>query len=572
MIKSVRAYRDTLNEIEEGYIENDLSGKITWANKAMLKILGYPSDEYFGKNFRKFVDKEIADKIYSSYNQVYTTGIPIQGLIIGFERKDGTPRFIESSISLVKDSKGRLIGFRGVHRDITDRRNNEQKLAEHEALLGAIFQTVEDSIITVDTKITVTEVNNAAENLCGLTAKNTFGKPLSDCLSQCNRLCQEVLNETLREKKSIKDFQIDCRRKNLPNRTMMLRSFPLIYKDGRFSGAMLVIRDLTRVSDLEIELRERYKFQNIFSKSRKMQDIYTLVQNLADVETTVLITGETGTGKDLVARALHNSGRRAFKPLVIVNCSALSENLLESELFGHVKGAFTGALADKEGRFKAAHGGTIVLDEVGDIAPRIQLKLLRVLQEKEFERVGESKPTKVDVRIIGCTNQDLRQKIRNGEFRADFYYRLNVVEINLPALRERPEDIPILVENFIKVFKQKFGKKIDGMSNNVLALFKKYHWPGNVRELENSVEHAFVLCRGRTITPEDLPSELREDITIRLSAVGKQSPKVPQDIVVALNKTGWNIAKASRLLGITRPTLYRKVQEHGLKAPTDVNR
>ena len=275
-------------------------------------------------------------------------------------------------------------------------------------------------------------------------------------------------------------------------------------------GAVLVIRDITLLRDLERELRERHQFQNIIGRSKKMQDTYRLLEDLANLETTVLITGESGTGKELVARALHYSGQRAFKPFVTVSCSALAESLLESELFGHVRGAFTGAIRDKQGRFQAANGGTILLDEIGDISPLIQLKLLRVLQEKEIERVGESTPQKVDVRVIACTNKDLKEKVRRGEFRQDLYYRLKVVEVSLPPLRDRLEDLPLLVDHFCHSFNERFKKNIEGISNEVLGKFMDYPWPGNVRELEHVMEHAFVLCHGGVITLEHLPSEISD--------------------------------------------------------------
>jgi transcriptional regulator with PAS, ATPase and Fis domain len=352
---------------------------------------------------------------------------------------------------------------------------------------------------------------------------------------------------------------------------VVLTSSPLIDRDKKFVGAVLVIRDITRVTDLERELRERHKFHNIIGKSSKMQEIYRLLEDLADTDTTVLITGESGTGKELVGRALHYSGIRALKPLITVNCSALAENLLESELFGHIKGAFTGAIRDKVGRFQAADGGTILLDEIGDLSPRIQVKLLRVLEEKEFERVGDSTPIQVDVRVIASTNRNLREMVRLGKFREDLYYRLKVVEINLPPLRERREDIPLLADYFCNLFNKKFKKRIDGISDKVLRLFMQYPWPGNVRELEHAIEHAFVLCHGRTIMVDDLPSEIKEYSYSRIESPLPEDHAVDdsQEILRALNKTDWNKAKAARLLGVSRQTIYRKIEEYKLTKPTE---
>ena len=247
-------------------------------------------------------------------------------------------------------------------------------------------------------------------------------------------------------------------------------------------------------------------------------------------------------------------------PFVAVNCSALAESLLESELFGHVRGAFTGAIKDKQGRFEAANGGTIMLDEIGDISPLIQLKLFRVLQEKVFERVGESVPQKVDVRVIACTNKNLKAKVRRGEFREDLYYRLMIVEVALPPLRERMEDLPPLIDHFLHAFNERFQKDIEGVSQEVLNKFMLYSWPGNVRELEHTIEHAFILCRGKVITLEHLPTAIRDSIEAdKIKTNGKQYAKKftgKEKILEALDKTDGNKAKAARLLGINRRTLY----------------
>jgi two-component system response regulator HydG len=317
------------------------------------------------------------------------------------------------------------------------------------------------------------------------------------------------------------------------------------------------------LKDVERELRERNQFHKLIGRNKTMQDVYNLLEDLANLDTAVLVTGESGTGKELVAKALHYSGNRAFKPFIMVNCSALAESLLESELFGHVRGAFTGAIKDKQGRFSAADGGTLLLDEIGDISPLIQLKLLRVLQEKEFERVGESNTQKVDVRVIACTNKNLKEKVKRGEFRQDLYYRLKVVEVALPPLRERLEDLPLLVDHFRCAFNERFNKNIEGISNEVLSNFMDYTWPGNVRELEHVMEHAFVLCHERTITLKHLPADIRNykpsGGVVSRPKIQTKTPQGMEDVVNALNKTNWNKSKAARLLGISRQTIYRKI-------------
>ena len=301
-------------------------------------------------------------------------------------------------------------------------------------------------------------------------------------------------------------------------------------------------------------------------QSRKMRDIFALTRQLAAVDTTVLITGESGTGKELIAEALHALGPRAQKPLVKVNCSALAPTLLESELFGHVRGAFTGAVKDTVGRFQAAQGGTLFLDEIGDIPQSVQIRLLRFLEQKEYERVGDHATIRADVRVVAATNVHLMHKVREGLFREDLYYRLRVVEIALPPLRERAEDIPLLVEHFVRHFCGKFGKPISGVSGDMLSLFLRYPWPGNVRELKHALEHAAVLCQEGTISSAHLPPELADFAQSRGFDPFHPAPGGPGrgDLLEALNRTDWNKAKAARMLGVSRSTLYRKLLEFNI--------
>ncbi len=370
--------------------------------------------------------------------------------------------------------------------------------------LEAIFKSVKDSIITVDEDMVIIEINEAAKSICHLS-RNSIKKPFESLLTHCGGRCMDALAETVKGKKPIEIYHLECRHESCPQQVVTVNSYPLINNQGTFTGAVLVVRDETHLAGLEREMKERQRLHNIIGKSEKMQTIYSYIEDLADVQSTVLITGESGTGKELIAEALHFKGGRNHKPMVKVNCSALSDNLLESELFGHIKGSFTGAVKDRIGRFQMADGGTILLDEIGDMPPKIQVKLLRVLQEKTFERVGESTSIKVDVRVVACTNQDLREKIEQGEFREDLYYRLNVVEIYVSPLRERTEDIPVLIDHFVKKFNESINKNISGISTDVQKVFMDYSWPGNVRELEHALEHAFILCHQKTITLKHLP-------------------------------------------------------------------
>lgn len=448
--------------------------------------------------------------------------------------------------------------------------------------LEAIFSSVKDAIIAVDKELLIIEMNDAARSICNLS-HDSIGKAFNSTAKYCNGKCFDVLEETINKKQAIEVYRHECQLKERPQQVVTITSHPLlskiskttnpfsakneIYQDnaGIFSGVILVVRDETRLANLEHDLRERQQFHNIIGKSEKMQAIYSLIDNLVDVETTVLITGETGTGKELIADALHYRGSRCHKPLVKVNCSALSENLLESELFGHVKGAFSGAVQDRIGRFQRANGGTIFLDEIGDVSPRTQLQLLRVVQEKEFERVGDSTPIKVDVRIVAAANQSLLEKVSRGDFREDLYYRLKVVEVIMPPLRERKEDIPLLVNHFLNKFNKKLNKEIVAVSADVQKIFMDYFWPGNVRELEHTLEHAFIICRQNTITMDCLPLALKDFIGTKLYALGDPGADESHTILHALEKTSWNKARAARLLGMSRRTIYRKIEEFKLK-------
>jgi two-component system response regulator AtoC len=313
---------------------------------------------------------------------------------------------------------------------------------------------------------------------------------------------------------------------------------------------------------LRQKLEDRYRFENIIAKSSKMQRVIEVIKVVAKSNATVLITGESGTGKELVARAIHSQSDRRSKPFVAVSCAALPESLLESELFGHEKGSFTGAYAQKKGKFEFANGGTLFLDEVGEMSANIQVHLLRVLEEKEFTRVGGNEPIKVDVRVISATNKDLRKAIEKQEFREDLYYRLNVVNIELPPLRERKEDIPLLAEHFLHKFAMENRKEVTEFSPEAIEFLLDYDWPGNVRELENAIERAIILSKDSPITTADLPQE--NLLPVGSTSTGKNLKEVEKShILNVLRETGENYSEAARILGVSRMTLYNKAKEYG---------
>jgi DNA-binding NtrC family response regulator len=340
----------------------------------------------------------------------------------------------------------------------------------------------------------------------------------------------------------------------------------------------LLVDRIIKVKNLQREnillrkkLKRQYSFHDIISKNSKMHDIFLLIRDIASLKSTVLIQGESGTGKELIARAIHYSGDRANKPFVCVSCAALAETLLESELFGYEKGAFTGAGSQKKGKFEIANGGTIFLDEIGDIPPKLQMDLLRVLQERSFYRVGGSNEIKVDVRVIAATNKDLLKSVKNGSFREELFYRLNVINISIPPLRDRREDIPLLVRHFIERLSHELGKPISDISENALKLLMNHPWPGNVRELENAIERAIVTCKANVLSEEDF-GFLITDSGQEMWTVPTNVPlqDVEKEVIGAtLQRMKGNVKEAAEILGIDRSTLYEKIKKYKIPRSKD---
>ncbi|MBZ5584064.1 MAG: sigma-54 dependent transcriptional regulator [Acidobacteriia bacterium] len=334
----------------------------------------------------------------------------------------------------------------------------------------------------------------------------------------------------------------------------------------------LLVNRIIKVKNLQREntilrkkLSRKYCTHDVISKNARMREILALAAEVASLRSTVLIQGESGTGKELVARAIHNSGDRAQKPFVAVSCAALAETLLESELFGHERGAFTGAMQQKQGKFEMADGGTILLDEIGDISPKLQVDLLRVLQERSFYRVGGSEEVRVDVRVIAATHVNLQQAVAEGRFRDDLFYRLNVIEIRIPPLRERREDIPLLAAHFLERLSHELGKELDGISEGALRLLMDYNWPGNVRELENAVERAMVTCRSRMLSEEDfafLALNGAAGKALNFPAGMTLQDMEKQLIAATIQRAGGNIKESAAALGIDRSTLYEKIKRY----------
>lgn len=455
-----------------------------------------------------------------------------------------------------------------------ERANFAASLERYRRDLEAIFNGVNAGIIMVDEALNLRQANGFAQELLGLTPAEDSGIALIPQLPEPFHILESTLTDAITSGNEAAAIRIEWH--GLPGTSKIFDATvtPISQRDADEHGAVIIIRDITRLTWLEEQVQGDDAYFDTIGKSKRMQEIFQLIQDMAETNSTVLICGENGTGKEVVASALHRSSSRAEKPFIKVNCAALADDILESELFGHIKGAFTGAVRDRVGRFEAADGGTILLDEIGDISPRLQLRLLRVLQSGEFERVGESQSRRVDVRVVAATNQDLPAKIQLGEFRQDLYYRLNVVRIQVPPLRERLEDIPALAEHFIKKLNTSMKKEIAGLSAAALNRMMRYSWPGNVRELENAIERAFIVCHETHIDERHLPDEVFETQPTVAASNTRSADRHYREIVVdrdqiveILNNTDWNIAKTARTLGMARNTLYQKLKTMGIERP-----
>nr|MBF0220681.1 sigma 54-interacting transcriptional regulator [Desulfobulbaceae bacterium] len=424
--------------------------------------------------------------------------------------------------------------------------------------LYAIFNSNPDGIITVDSRMIVMHKNNVHMS----SLKIEEGEPFRSLGTHLQKECFKILNSTLLDQKGVKDYRVEYEGLSGAHRVKLLNTSLLKNEEQQICGAVLNLHDITKLALLESELSERRGFRKIIGVSEQVQNVYTLIRQVASVDTTVLITGETGTGKELVVDTLHSSGDLANKPLVKVNCAGLPENLLESELFGHVKGAFTGAHIDRIGRIQAAEGGILFLDEIGEISHRVQLRLLRFLEQKEYERVGDSKTIIANVRVVAATNANLEQLVKEKKFREDLYYRLRVFCINLPPLRERGLDISLLTKHFIELCNKRFNKEVKGLSQAVSTLFSNYSWPGNIRELKHAIEHACLLCNQDYLLSEHLPNGLWSNDENKKNFMKTSLRSIKkEEFLAALEKTDWNKAKAARMLDISRSTLYTKLQE-----------
>ncbi len=447
-----------------------------------------------------------------------------------------------------------------------------------------LLESIADGVFTLDKQGRITSWNPAMERISGYCAAEVmgqqcfllgfnqcFGNPCPRTLSECDIFDKGTVDgkECMLRHKTGKDIPV-------------IKSARLIKDEtGDVKGIVESVTDLTeliaarkKVEEAEIRLGEKFSFHNLIGKSHEMQTVVAAIKSAAASEATVLLQGESGTGKEIIATAIHRNSPRASNALITVNCSALSESLLESELFGHVKGAYTGAMRDRTGRFEEADNGTVLLDEISEMSPFIQVKLLRVLQEREIERVGESKKRKINIRVIAATNKDLFHLVQTGVFREDLYYRLKVFPITIAPLCKRREDIPLLTDHFITLQNKKTGKQITGVSHPAMQILLDYPWPGNVRELENAIEHAFVLCDQGMIDLFDLPVEIRKmkyqppvnPLSRQTNATHPRRPNATmtltqEGLITMLHQCNWNKAEVARQAGVSRTAIWKYMKK-----------
>jgi PAS domain S-box-containing protein len=540
-------------------------------NQAAEELFGLKSEDVIGKNCHAIFgnDKRFAE-LFSSLCPSVSAGKIVTdfNLVIENPEKNTLAAVLATAVP-IPDKEGKPSGAIVIFQDASSSSMCNRM----------IIDSIADGVFTVDRNWKITSFNAAAEAVTGWKRADAIGKFCGDVFhsSICGKSC--AIAQSLYSGKPVANRSITIATIEGNRIPISICASPLTDHEGNIIGGVETFRDLSAITMLQKQLSKSYTFDEIISKSTSMQRIFSILPEIARSPSNVLILGESGTGKELVARAIFHASTRSEEPFVAVNCGALPETLLESELFGYKAGAFTDAKQNKLGRFAAAEKGTLFLDEIGDIPQSLQVKLLRFLQNKVYEPLGSNIPVKADVRIITATNRDLKELVNAGLFREDLFYRLNVVKIHLPPLRERMEDIPILIDHFIKQYSAQQGKDIVGISSGALTLLMRYNFPGNIRELENIIEYAFILCEGGLIQPEHLPEPFgvpaaKHEVADRKPVSGGKGLQTleeieKQAIYMALERNSWKRMATCRELGISKDTLRRKINRFNLESEFD---
>jgi PAS domain S-box-containing protein len=538
--------------------------KILFVNPALCAMTGYSREEILHKTPRILQGPKSDRAMLQRLREALSRGEPFSGETVNY-RKDNSEYYVEWDITPIRAGDGEITHFLSIQRNVTARKLAENQLQEMYRQversrndLRSILNELRIGTVMTDKNGHVIFLNSAARRLFDrpesvsndLPWQKLFGLDVEN-----TRNLRAVIDKPLAERNRIA-LHLDA----IDGRRLWLEAD--VKDDPRdTTGKIFFLYDVTDVHDLRRLLDERAQFYDLLGKSAAMQQVYQQIRAVAQVDSTVLIEGETGTGKELVARAIHAASHRKDKPFVAVNCAGLTESLLGSQLFGHKRGAFTGAIEDHQGLFEAANGGTLLLDEIGDIPMTVQNQLLRVLQEREIVRLGETRPRKIDVRLLAATHRSLSDEVTRGNFRTDLFYRIRVARIAVPALRGRREDIPLLAASFLAQFSAAAAKRVTELSNEAVRLLMDHPWPGNVRELRSAIEFAVIRCGGAVIQPEDLPPEIGAPSDFGSSIPGDPLNDEKARFLDALDRSRGNRALAARLLGISRATLYRRLAD-----------
>ncbi len=558
---------DILRSIPDSVLTIDGEKRLIALNEPARALAGEEGAGAVNRHCGSVLRAEVCDTDRCPFDRAFAQGETVTTFDV--RAQDGTPVCINTSP--LRTAQGETVGVVETIRVVSHIHRLIEELREQRNKVQAVLDSIAEGVLTVDRDGRITSLNQAAQRILGCTGA-ALGAPAADLLPPEVAGPASALRETLNGGRAVRNREIavaDARGRPVP---LSVNAGPFRDETGATLGAVCTLRDLREIERLADERRERGPSLGIIGSHPRMREVFDLVDMIKDSDSTVLIQGESGTGKGLLAQALHRVSPRRQRAFVKVNCAALPEALLESELFGHERGAFTGAIRDRKGRFELADRGTIFLDEIGDLSPAVQVKLLRVLQEQEFERVGGTETIRVDVRVIAATHRDLQRLMAEGTFREDLYYRLNVIPIHLPALRERRSDLPLLVEHLLDRFASSGKGKATSISPRAMAILMDHAWPGNVREVENVLEHAVVCSRGGVIEPDALPRALlvAPDARSRPARAPRDAPPARDEreqVLRALESCRWNRGRAAARLGIERTTLWRKMQRLKIVPP-----
>lgn len=556
-----------LDSIADGAFSVDHDWRIISFNKAAEDITGVHRSQAIGKRCHEIFNADIC-KSSCALKKSMETGLDVHDIKVTIKDIEGDKVPIRVNTSVLRNEEGEIIGGVETFRDTSA----IDVLRKELSLSDCILNSIGDGAFTVDKHWLITSFNLAAERITGFKRQDAIGMKCYDVFKA--NICKDncALKQSIETGEETTNHKVTITNKKGQLIPIDITTSALRDEDGTCLGGVETFRDCSAMEELRKEITEKYGFQDIISKNHRIMNIFAILPNIAKSDSTVLIEGPSGSGKELFAKAIHTLTERSGK-YVALNCAALPDTLLESELFGYKKGAFTGAKTDKPGRFAMAEGGTIFLDEIGDISPALQLKLLRVLQEREYEPLGGTTTVKADVRILAATNKNLKKLVEEGIFREDLYFRLNVVKINLPPLSERREDIPILVDHFIQKFNNLKQKNIESASPEVISILMRHDFPGNIRELENIIEYTFVLCHGGVIDVDCLPEGLvepRHDQPLTSLASESATPLSNAEagtILAALQQFDGNRGKTAAHLGIEKTTLWRKMKKYQIEFP-----